>query len=226
MKRTQRTYRGYVHRDDSTEDGDGKPLRIVAATAGRKADGLNLQMEGADLGRFQANPIMGYGHMYWGRDSLPIGRSDETWIDDDKLMMDVSFDQDDEFGRTVERKYRKGYLNTFSIGFDAEVDDNGLVNAWELFEVSAVPLPMDPDAAVESGRDQELMLARALEGVRAGAVLSKKNKKLVQDAAQALNALLKSADGKDDDGNDEDEDDEERAAREARLLRLAGICPT
>ena len=91
MKGERRYMRGYVLRDD-TDDGQaddkdkaGKPLTIVAATEGRKGDGLNLTMAGAELGRFEANPVLGYGHSYWGRDGLPIGRSDKTWIDGEAL---------------------------------------------------------------------------------------------------------------------------------------------
>ncbi|MEV3848099.1 hypothetical protein AB0J30_15045 [Streptomyces microflavus] len=237
---TRHYLRGYVLRAEDKADDEaaaGKPLRIIAATAGRKGDGLNLQMDGADLGRFQSNPVVGYGHNYWGRDGLPIGRSDKTWIDGERLLMDVSFDQDDDFARTVERKYRGGYLNAFSIGFDVwDIDDAGIPAGWELFEVSAVPLPMDPNAVVESGRDA---LTRALrsgmtpqefaEGVlaqlgedrpgRAGAVLSKKNKTLVQNAATALQELLDAA------GGNDDEDDERQAPviDHSRMRRLAGI---
>lgn len=235
---TRHYLRGYVLRAaDKTEAG---ALRIIAATAGRKGDGLNLTMDGADLARFQSNPVVGYGHQYWGREGLPIGRSDKTWIDDDKLMMDVSFDQEDDFARTVERKYRDGYLNAFSIGFDVwDVDDNGVPRGWELFEVSAVPLPMDPNAVVESGRELALTRALGLDPAdavaRAGAVLSKKNKGLVENAVTALQELLDAAGT-----GDESDDDAARTAtpeapapavpaipfdpaHAARLRRLAGI---
>lgn len=215
-----KTYlRGFVLRaeGDDTEEAAKGPLRIVAATAGMKGDGLNLQMSGADLARFEANPVVGYGHSYWGRDSLPIGRSEKTWIDGDRLLMDIAFDPEDDFATTVERKYRGGYLNAFSIGFDVwDIDDAGVPAGWELFEVSAVPLPMDPNAVVESGR--ELALVRALDGLRAGAVLSKANRKLVTDAVTALNALLDAA-------GPPDEDDARTTPvpDTARLMRLAGI---
>lgn len=216
----KRTYlRGYVVRAEGDDDAEGKPLRIVAATAGKKADGLNLTMDNLDLDRFQANPVVGYGHMYWGRNSLPIGRADKTWVDDEKLMMDVSFDDDDEFARTVERKYRNRIMNAFSIGFSIDDldEETGTPGSWELFEVSAVPLPMDPAAVVESGREFEL--ARALAEVRAGAVLSKKNKQLVKNAITALSALLESA-GNDDDGDDDGRQAESRLDKARR--RLAG----
>lgn len=241
MKGQRHYLRGFVLRDDDAgDDKAGKPLTIVAATEGRKGDGLNLTMDGADLERFKANPVVGYGHSYWGRDGLPIGRADKTWIDGPALKMDIAFDQDDDFATKVERKYRGGYMNAFSIGFDVwNIDDAGVPEGWELFEVSAVPLPMDPNATVESGRDSQLALVRsltagradaeefaqavmehldALQAVpgRAGAVLSKKNKQLVQSARDALTELLDAA-------GSGDEDDDARAAREQRLLRLAGI---
>lgn len=243
MKGQRHYMRGYVQRaDDDQGDDTGKPLTIVAATEGRKGDGLNLTMKGAELGRFQDNPVVGYGHSYWGRDGLPIGRSDKTWIDGDALKMDIVFDSDeDEFARKVERKYRKRMMNAFSIGFDVwNIDDSGTPEGWELFEVSAVPLPMDPNAIVESGRDGHLALVRGLVGhrpdadefaqavmahldelqngpVRAGAVLSKKNKGLVENAITALQELLDAA------GASDDQDDDARAAHKARLLRLAGL---
>ncbi|MFC8276260.1 hypothetical protein ACFUJR_27765 [Streptomyces sp. NPDC057271] len=236
----RRYVRGYVERADGDEAD--KPLSIIAATEGRKGDGLNLTMKGADLGRFEANPVVGYGHSYWGRDGLPIGRSERTWIDGDKLRMDLLFDQEDEFAVKVERKYRGGFLNAFSIGFDVwNIDDAGVPEGWELFEVSAVPLPMDPNAIVESGRSAldlvrcldirqtpdesvQALLARLAEldaaGVRAGAVLSKKNKQIVTNARDALTELLDAAGGT-------DEDDERQAPAPlvdaARLARLAGL---
>jgi hypothetical protein len=239
--------RGFVQRADGEGDGDsamGTPLPIVAATAGRKADGLNLLMDGADLERFMANPVIGYGHSYWGVEGLPKGRAEDTRIDGDQLLMDVVFDQEDDFATTIERKYRQRFLNAFSIGFDVhDIADDGTVNAWELYEVSAVPLPMDPSALVADGRTGDLALMRALgldqrgpaadtfaqavmaqladldvDALRAGAVLSKKNKTLVQNAVDALGELLAAA------GTD-DEDDDARAAADhrARLLRLAGL---
>lgn len=234
MKGQRHYLRGYVQRadDDQGDDAAGKPLTIVAATEGRKGDGLNLTMKGAELGRFDANPVVGYGHSYWGRDGLPIGRSDKTWIDGDSLKMAVVFDQDDDFARKVERKYRAKMMNAFSIGFDVwNIDDSGTPEGWELFEVSAVPLPMDPNAIVESGRglldipdaltEADVAMLRELTSGRAGAVLSKKNKTLVESARDALQELLDAA------GSTDDEDDERAAAaaQEARIrrLRMAGL---
>ena len=139
----------YVH--GLVERKAGKPMRIVAANEGRQADGIDLRMEHADLSRYLANPVVGYGHDYWGRESLPIGRAVTTVIEGTQLLIEPEFDQDDEFAVAVERKLRAGYLNAVSIGFDVhDVDELGVPARWELFETSVVPLPMDAAALVAS----------------------------------------------------------------------------
>lgn len=225
--------RGYALRaDDGTADEDG-PIPFVLATEGRKADGLDLQMSTLDLERYRSNPVLGYGHSYWGRDGLPIGRVDDPRVDGGRLLGGLVFDRDDDFAAKVERKIRNRFMNAVSVGFDAhDIDQAGVPRRWELFETSVVPLPLDPDAVGEDGRDGELALARALAGMRAGAVLSKANKRLVSNAVRALNELLDAAGGE---GDDEDDDgrkalsDAERAelellrANAPRLKKLAGI---
>ncbi|WUI00214.1 hypothetical protein OHR68_43230 [Spirillospora sp. NBC_00431] len=212
--------RGYALRADDGNDGDG-PIPFVLATQGRKADGLDLQMSSLDLERYRANPVLGYGHAYWGRDGLPIGRVEDPRVDDGRLLGGLVFDRDDDFAATVERKIRNRFINAVSVGFDAhDIDDGGVPARWELFETSVVPLPLDPDAVSDDGRGDELALARALAGVRAGAVLSKANKRLVTNAVRALNELLDAA------GGEGEEDDEGRAgtglsdAERAELERL------
>lgn len=216
--------RGYVVRDTDT-DGESKttgPIRFVAATEGRKADGIDLRMDRVDLARYKANPVIMYGHDYFGRESLPIGRAEMVKVDGPRLLVDVAFDTDDEFAATVDRKVRSGFLNAMSIGFDAHnVDDDGVPESWELFENSIVPLPMDPNALVEAGRARAL--TSLLGQLRAGKVLSAKNKGLVTDAIAALQALLEAA------GTEDDQDDGRagplaapRLAAARRRLQLVG----
>lgn len=149
--------RAYVDRDAMK---DGAPIRFVAATEGRKADNIDLRMTGARLDRYRSNPVLGYGHRYFSRDDLPIGRSVLTDVDGTRLLIDVEFDPADDFAQKVERKYRDGYLNAVSVGFDVvrweggngSYWSGGVAEEWELTEVSAVPVPMDALAVVQSGR--------------------------------------------------------------------------
>ncbi len=154
-------HRVYGHVDRAATE-DGKPLRVIMATEGRKADGIDLRMSGANLARYRSNPVLGYGHAYWGRANLPIGRADPKSIEISagRISTDVIFDADDDFAMKVERKYRREFLNAFSIGFDVDEweseNDNywrgGVGTAWTLNELSAVPVPMDADAVVTAGR--------------------------------------------------------------------------
>lgn len=162
--------RAYMDRDATNATG---PIRFVMATEGPKGDGIDLRMDGADLRRFRANPVVGYGHCYFGRNDLPIGRATNTEVLGAQLLTDVVFDADDEFAAQVDRKYRGGFLNAVSIGFDVntwEGDDGnyrsgGVATEWELFELSAVPLPMDPGAVVESGRGFDSDVIERLSGL-------------------------------------------------------------
>lgn len=222
--------RALIVRDDDSAD---KPLRAVAANEGRKADGIDLKMDNADLARYQANPVLMYGHNYWGRDGLPIGHAEGVEIAGKQLLMELHFDPGDDFALTVERKLRNRSLNALSIGFEAhDIDDAGVPARWELFETSVVPLPMDAGALVDDATRQLARLldpatandpasvARLLDAARAGKVLSKKNLQLVTDAHAALAALLAAA----SDEEDEDRstappaDSRPRAARAAARL--------
>lgn len=162
-------HRAYGHVDRAALR-EGAPLRVVMASEGRKADNIDLRMSGADLARFRANPVLGYGHSYWGRTNLPIGRvdPDSLTIDSTQLHGELAFDASDEFAVEVERKLRDGFLNAVSIGFDVlqweSAEDNywrgGVATKWELTELSVVPVPMDAAAVVTSGRglaDPELI---------------------------------------------------------------------
>lgn len=164
--------RAYVDRAASTDT----TIRFVGATEGEKPDGINLKMAGGRLERYRSNPIFGWGHSYYGRQNLPIGKSERTEVDDSsRLMFDIVFDREDAFAAETERKYRKGFLNAVSIGFsvieweDPKTQDywrGGTAVDWELYELSGVPLPMDANAVVDSGRGGLAVEPELLDAVR------------------------------------------------------------
>ena len=186
--------RGFAQRAES-EDDTG-PIRFIVATEGKKADGLDLRMDGLNLDRFRSNPVVMYGHDYYGRDSLPIGRAENITVEGGQVLADTVFDPDDEFAQRVEGKYRGGFLNAVSVGFDIRSMDpaTGEVHEWEMIEYSAVPIPLDPDAVVESGRQRALAMASAFAEAREGKILSSKNKTLVEQAIETLAGLLEGTD--------------------------------
>ncbi|MGQ0669336.1 MAG: HK97 family phage prohead protease [Actinomycetota bacterium] len=170
MARTLHYTRAYLDRTSLREDA---PLTFIAANEGDPGDGLDLAMEGADLARFRANPVFMWAHNYR---QPPIGRAIDVRTEDTRLLADVEFDGNDPFAAQVEAKYRGGFLNAVSVGFDARQAVNAegepvsigffgpsepvRVTEWELMEISAVPVPMDPAALVDSGRAAMRVLAR------------------------------------------------------------------
>lgn len=177
-----------AYADRASLEGDG-PIRFVAATEGVKADGIDLRMSGAQLDRYRRNPVFGYGHRYWSRDDLPIGRATSTEVSGSQLLIDVGFDQSDDFARRVEAKYRGGFLNAVSIGFDVTAWDGkgsywggGIAKEWELNEVSAVPIPMDAEAVVAGGRALRGELLGALDLLGGAAVPVNVEKDLIRYA--------------------------------------------
>lgn len=127
---------------------DSGPIRFVAGTEGLKIDGRSFLMSGADLTRYEANPVVLWAH---DGEKPPIGRGVAA-VEEGRLIIDIEFDQDDDFARTVESKYRRGFMNAVSMlplpaGHRSGMRPrSGEIAEWELVEVSAVPIPVDPEA--------------------------------------------------------------------------------
>lgn len=161
--------RGYT--DPETRGGKpGDPIRFVASTAGVKRDGLDLRANGWKIDNFRKSPVFLWAH---DKTSLPIGRVDATV--GNKLLADVVFDQEDEFARKVESKYRRGFLSAVSVGWDfidadgqrmdvyrLRPDEVTKVAFYDLTELSGIPVPADPDALMESTRAGLRSLGREL----------------------------------------------------------------
>lgn len=110
------------------------------------------------LDDFKENPVLLWAHnLTFGEERPPIGKALNVEVNDQKqLMFDLQFDLSDEFAADIFRKYAEGYLTSFSVGFIPHkieyVDDDEnpqlrrrLLNN-ELLELSAVPVPANPDA--------------------------------------------------------------------------------
>lgn len=142
-------------------DGDEGPVVFTASTPGVKRDGLDLRASGWRLENYQRNPVFQWAH---GRTSPPIGRVTAS-IENDRLRAAVEFDREDPFAVQVESKYRRGFLNAVSVGWDF-VDSEGRGIDWwrlspesirddafyDLTELSGVPVPADPSAVAERQR--------------------------------------------------------------------------
>lgn len=137
--------RAYCQREGMAEAG---PVRFVASTEDVARDGMVIEAAGWQLDPYRSNPVVLWAHAY---DKPPIGKAIVA-VEDKRLMADIEFDQGDEFARNVERKYRQGYLNAVSVGWRTLEMGPGKdirITKAELLDISAVPVPADPQALAE-----------------------------------------------------------------------------
>ena len=137
-----------------------------------------LEPGGAQISNYLKNPVVLWAHEYR---ALPIGRTVSLVRNGDALKAEIVF-APTAFGREVHDLYARRFLRAWSVGFlplewDVIEDDGGRfagyhVRAWELIELSAVPVPANPEAltdALEKGLVLEPQLARSLrQAVAAG----------------------------------------------------------
>lgn len=148
---------GWLHGTLAAPSPDGE-LTFTASAEGTNRYGFSLKKDRWKIDNFNANPVILWMHMDF---TPPIGRGRAS-IDRAGLKTAVTFDRSDPFAVQIENKYRAGFLNAVSVGFDF-VDNNGApIEQWwsmtpeqikneafyDLAEVSAVPVPADPNALI------------------------------------------------------------------------------
>jgi phage head maturation protease len=160
------------------ETSSGPVLEFIAVSEGKKRDGSTIRVKGIDLTAIKQNPIWMWGHQY---NMPPIGRI----VDFRKGTVDnlgkvlkirvapLKSTMDTEhkrFADSVFDMYLQGDLRTVSFGWrtvEAEPlkDAEGYMTGWDFvrtdaMEVSAVPVPADPDALITSIRERGLNAER------------------------------------------------------------------
>lgn len=136
---------------------DGE-LVFTASAEGVNRYGFSLNRKRWKIDNFNANPVILWMH----NDMMPpIGRGRAS-MDGSGLRTSITFDRSDPFAVQIENKYRGGFLNAVSVGFDFVASDGRPIERWwsltpeqiqnesfyDLAEVSAVPVPADPGALI------------------------------------------------------------------------------
>lgn len=159
--------RGFDFPSDSVElkEFDDKTRSFLAVASTEQSDRMadKVSIKGIDLDNYMKNPVVMWAHDYR---QLPLGISLDIEKNTRKkqLIFRPSFD-DHEFAVKVYNSYLKRIMRGFSIGAipleyvrrsedemsDEEKSRAGFFGGWsfdrtELLEVSAAPIPMNPDA--------------------------------------------------------------------------------
>ena len=137
-------------------------ISFIASTETQDRYGDIVNQRGWALEAYDRNPVVLFNHQ---ANSLPIGKG-LVRVKDGQLLIDVEFDQDDEFARKIEKKARGGFLNAVSVGFNPieavsrselpkdhpaySTRGGQFFNKSELLEVSIVTIPANSEATVSA----------------------------------------------------------------------------
>ena len=151
------------------------PVPFIASTEGVKSDGMDLRMSDWILGRFQT-----YGPVLWvhGYTHPPLGRGEAKA--DDKLRVDVYYDEDDPFSMLIRNKAIKGMI-AGSVGWATTRDKKN-----ELIEFSMVPVGIDK----ESLPDIQRMGLRAMQSEISGILSEEPEDSLVAYIEELRNDVM------------------------------------
>ena len=112
------------------------------------------------LDRYRANPVVVWAHDY---STPPVGRAVDVRLEGPNLIAKIQWDDSpsNPLGQTVAHQFRSGFLSAVSVGFqpgqavkrsslDPEhphhAERGNVYRDNELLEISAVPIPANPDA--------------------------------------------------------------------------------
>jgi phage head maturation protease len=153
----------------AVEAGSGRRVYTFKASDGdfdRYSD--RLSVKGWRVDAYNANGVVLFNHddgaqaaRTGAAPALPIGKG-RVYVQNDALMIDVEFDDDDDFAKRVERKVAKGILNAVSVrylmlpGHYRQNERGGFdCDAQELLEVSIVTIPVNARALRAKSLDIE-----------------------------------------------------------------------
>jgi len=138
-------------------DPQDRVLEFVGSTDQVDRYGDVIEVAGWDLKNYKKNPVFLWAHDY---KQPPVGKTLKVAKTDQGLLFQVKFATAEEypFADTIYKLYLGGYLRATSVGFqDLErepiTDKEGKQVGWrfkkqELYELSAVPVPANPNALI------------------------------------------------------------------------------
>ena len=130
-----------------TEEGI---VEVIGSTEVLDRVGEKIKQTGWKIKNYMKNPVVLWGHNLQEQ-RPPIGKALKVWLDGvrkKKLMFKIQFDLQDNFAKEIYRKVKEGFINTTSVGFRPIEKEDNVYLEQELLELSFVPVPANPEAAV------------------------------------------------------------------------------
>ncbi len=143
-------------------DEEKRTFWAVASTEAVDRQGDSISAGGWDLGNFLKNPVIPWAHDY---SRPPVAKALAVKVEGGRLLFKAQFPAREEyaFADTIFKLYKGGYLRAFSVGF-APIESAAATHSingrnisgtrylrQELYEISCVTLPANPQALVAAG---------------------------------------------------------------------------
>lgn len=170
-------------------DLEQRTVTVVASTTTEDSHGDIIEQDW-DLARYLKNPVVLWNHNVFGawrysdgtsepKDFLPIGHSVSCSVEGGQLVATLKFGSAEynEMSERVLLGFAEGHLRAVSVGFypgviTEEKVEGGYryrLSQCELLEISAVPIPSNPDAVAKSLASDHDRLGRIVAERRARA---------------------------------------------------------
>ena len=149
----------------STKDLGEGVLECVVTTANEDRHGENIDTKGISTDRYMENPVVLYGHDYYG---LPIGKTLKLTEQSKKMKARFQLATDIlPFAATVYAMVKAGYINAVSIGGIVKKwsEDYRTIEEMEMLEFSIVSIPANPEALI-TGRSFEKIVGKSITEVK------------------------------------------------------------
>lgn len=214
-------------------DPAARSVRVIASTDA--IDSYDEIVEQSwDLSRYEKNPVVLYNHVsgrWWGSDeTLPIGYASDVKVVDGHLEATLHFVNEEatELAERVWQGILQGSLRAVSVGFyprtvvSERIDevDRYVLKDNELFEISVVPLPANPEAVALSVDERNERLRQLAATATTATSYEDEEQTMNDKEAQALRDELAAAKSAAQKAQDEREA-AQKAAAEALAEREA-----
>jgi len=168
MKKIIKQFIGTVKAIDENE----RTITATVSTGTPDRVGESIPAKEWNLSNYAKNPVILWAHDYI---APPVGKALWSKVEGDGLIQKIKF-ASTAFATDIFNLYKDGFLNAFSVGFQAEraKDNPNRFEKAELLEVSCVPVPCNAEALAQRMLKGEVKFSPRVEIIVRGLIKAAK----------------------------------------------------
>ena len=129
-------------------------FKVIATDASVDRDGEVLTIDGWEIENYLKNPVMFIDHNSWSINYI-ASKVTKIYFENNQMVIEGIFTDKTEAWRIAQSLYQDGFLKTVSVGFlikSRNEDNNKIIERKELYEISWVGVPCNPNATSLDGK--------------------------------------------------------------------------